>query len=91
MDALAVWRITTLVTEDRIAQPVRDAINSRSPEWARYLVSCRACVSFWAGVAVASGLVPRPVTRALALSALSMLGDRTIESVEGLVVAANRR
>jgi hypothetical protein len=77
-DALAVYRLTRLVTEDEIAEPFRDAIVERfgPPEVSKvaYLVHCPFCVSVYASTAVvlADMIAPRfarPVLRALALSA----------------------
>ena len=80
VDVAAVWRLTRLVTEDEIVAPIRDAISRRWPDSRlEYLVHCPYCVSVWAGLAVASGLVPRPVRYALALSA-GTIAVRTAQS-----------
>lgn len=76
--ALAAWRLTRLVTEDELAEPLRDAVVARfgAPQDSKlaYLVHCPFCVSMYAsaGVVVADMIAPRfarPVIRALALSA----------------------
>lgn len=52
-DALAVSRITRLITEDKITEPLRDSIEGRfSGSRLAYLVTCPLCVSVWAGAAV---------------------------------------
>lgn len=66
--AAATWRLTKLVTEDEITRPVREAIDARWPgSQVSYLVNCPACVSVWAGLAVA--VMPRALAGALASSA----------------------
>ena len=70
VDAAAVWRLTRLVTEDEVTRPVRDWVIERAPDGRlAYLIECPHCVGVWAGLAVASGLVPRRVRYALALAA----------------------
>jgi hypothetical protein len=86
-DALAVKRLTRLVTEDVILEPVRNAIWSRfgGPENGTglgYFITCPHCTSVWiaAGVQTARIMFPRvwsPISRALALSAVtSILAER---------------
>ena len=82
-DALAVKRLTRLIVEDTITEPVRNAIFKRfgPPETSRgvsFLVTCPHCVSIWvaAGVTAARMITPRvwsPVARGLALSAVTSL------------------
>lgn len=67
-DVLATARITRLVTEDEIAQPLRDAMEQSGSEKLEYLATCPYCVSVWAGLLVTLKIVPKPVRRALALS-----------------------
>ncbi len=74
-DGLAVYRLTRLVTTDRITQPLRDAAAERN-ETLGYLTSCDYCSSIWIalGVTAVSALVPRawrPLARALASSAVT--------------------
>lgn len=59
VDALAVYRLTHLIVEDKIAQPIRDwAV--RTSDFSMELVTCPWCVSIWfaAGVVLAQALVP---------------------------------
>lgn len=81
-DALAAYRLTRLVTEDEITEPVRDAIVAKfgPPDSSKvsYLVHCPFCVSVYASTAVvfADMIAPRlarPVLRMLALSAVVSL------------------
>ncbi len=74
-DGLAVYRLTRLVTTDRITQPLRDAAADRN-ETLGYLAGCDWCSSLWLalGVAGVSALAPRawrPLARALASSAVT--------------------
>lgn len=79
-DALAVFRLTRLVTTDRITRRLRGLVerNTRDgSEWA-YLVGCDWCVSAYVGVGVvlARRFAPRlwgPVAEGLAFSAITGL------------------
>ena len=86
-DALAVKRLTRLVTEDTITEPLRNEIFKRfgPPETSRgvsFGVTCPHCVSIWlaAGVVTARIVFPRAwsvTARGLALSAVtSLLAER---------------
>ncbi len=83
--ALAVARVTGLVTVDEITRPVRDAILRRLDEHRRwhmalaYLVTCQWCASIWiAAVAVALalpwGTSPWLLAPALVLAASQVTG-----------------
>lgn len=88
---LAADRITQLVVEDEITRPIREAVERRFPDSKlAYLVACKACVSVWAGLAVSSRKMPRPVVSALALSAATLLLAEQNERI-GAVVATYRR
>lgn len=57
--ALAVYRLTHLIVEDKIAQPIRDwAV--RASNFTMELVTCPWCVSIWfgAGAVLALALIP---------------------------------
>lgn len=72
LNAAATARLVRLVTEDEIARPVRQYIDGRWPESRlNYLVGCPYCVGVWAGLLVASGLLPRTVRDGLALAGAS--------------------
>lgn len=68
VDTLCVARLVRLVTEDKIAEPLRNMMFDADNEQLAYLATCPYCVSVWAGAAVATGLLPRQVRYALALS-----------------------
>jgi len=76
---LAVYRLTRLVVEDTIAEPIRDRIVEAAPEGRlAYFLTCPWCVSVWvgfawAGLAVAAPAVAAPVGAALAWSAAAGL------------------
>lgn len=84
-DALAVYRATRLVTQDRITEPLREAVWRHRPadKGIGYLITCPWCSSMWlaAGAAAARRVAPRvwrPVARVLALSgAAGWLTSRT--------------
>lgn len=89
---LATARLTTLVAQDEITEPLRQAVDnwaSSKPDSVlrdklAYLVSCSRCVSVWAaaGVLIAERTPLRPLVNVLAASqaALSVLAaDEWIE------------
>ena len=70
---LAIARLTSLVAEDELTAPIREAIDRWAggpiPEKLAYLVSCSRCVSVWAagGILIAQQTrVGRPLVWALA-------------------------
>lgn len=67
-DLLATARLTRLVTEDSITEPLRDRAMEIHPKLGE-LVQCRMCTSVWAALAVTvlSRTVPG-LNRMLALS-----------------------
>jgi hypothetical protein len=72
-DALAAYRLTRLVTQDRITAPLRDRLDRDTLPGE--LVRCSWCVGMWAafGVVAARRLVPHawaPVADALAVAAV---------------------
>jgi len=88
VDALATYRLVKLVRDDRITEPVRDAVEAHNgpPERSKvtYLLNCPWCLSIYAGAAltlarrrwpVATSVVARP----LALSALTGLATTHLE------------
>lgn len=81
VDVLATHRLTRLVVDDEVTEPVRQAVLSRSDGFWADLIGCRWCVSVWVGfgVVAARTLAPQvwnPVARALALSTASTLVGR---------------
>jgi len=78
---LATRRLVRLIVEDEITYPLRLKASKMHPAVA-YLVSCKACSSVWAAVAVT--LAPTPVRWALAASEGAIItGDvsRMVERV----------
>ena len=49
---LATYRLTRLVTADKITEPIRTAVLDRS-QWFGYLVTCDWCLSMWIAPPVA--------------------------------------
>jgi hypothetical protein len=76
---LAVHRLTRLLVEDTIADPIRDRIREAAPEGRlAYFLTCPWCVSVWvaggwAVLAVAAPSVAVPAGAALAWSSLTGL------------------
>ena len=87
VDALATFRLTKLVIDDYITEPLRERIFNRFGEPGdskiSYLVTCPWCVGIYTGAIVALGRMIAPKTwsvaaRALALSAVTgLLAERT--------------
>lgn len=88
IDALAAWRLTRLVTEDRATDGVRDALDRRlGPDHpAAYLAGCPHCVGVWAAATTTAArrLAPRawaPVATMLATAAVVSLIHEAREAV----------
>jgi hypothetical protein len=81
VDTLAVYRLTRLLTEDELMEPVREWVwKNHSPEDTKigYFVTCPWCVSIWVGGAVVAARVVAPaqwdlVARGLVFSAATGL------------------
>ncbi len=76
--ALSTYRLTRLVTADRILQTPRAWIVTRS-RWLGYLVTCDWCLSIWVAPAPAVAVVLWPENRIIwgaliALSASALTG-----------------
>ena len=72
-DGLAVSRLTRLITEDFITEPLRKRAFDLDPDSRHigYLVDCPACASIWvAGLAL---LLPIWMRRVLAFSEITVL------------------
>jgi len=70
---LATARITRLITEDSITEPLRDRAMEIHPKLGE-LVHCRMCTSVWAGAFVAATSRVAPgLSRMLALSEATIL------------------
>lgn len=79
-DTLACFRLTKLVLDDKVADPVRDWILARHPadHGLGFLITCPWCASPYiaAGIVVARRLAPRwwgPLADVLAMSAVTGL------------------
>ena len=84
---LATRRITSLITEDKITEDLRNVVWQKfSPEDTKlgYLVTCRKCSSLWAGLmalcllSLSNTTPARFVVNALALSEASILTDKLL-------------
>ena len=76
--ALATFRLTRLLVEDKIAEPVRDRLAEDAEGRLAYFVTCPWCVSVWVGagwvgLTAAAPRVARLAGAALAWSAVSGL------------------
>lgn len=84
---LAVWRITELVTADEISREPREWVERHTSGKIAYLVSCKRCVSVWAGLVVV--WLPKRWINALAASAVTVLIGETIDARQA--AAADRK
>lgn len=79
VDAAACFRLTRLIVDDQVTQPLRDRIWQQHPPergGVGFLISCPYCTSVWAAavVVVARRAAPRawqPAAEILALSAVA--------------------
>ncbi len=88
IDSLATYRLVKLVRDDRITEPVREAVveNHGPPEQSQisYLVNCPWCLSFYFGAALTLGRLRFPrategVARVFAVSALTGLATGVLD------------
>ncbi len=75
VDALATYRITRLITDDLITEPIRAAVTRLGEPWASG-IECPWCVGFWVSCAVVavSWAFPNqwaPIATVFALSAVA--------------------
>lgn len=92
IQALAIARLTRLIAQDEITQPVREAVarlddkhQSVVTEKLAYLVSCTQCVSVWAAGAVLLGSRYRwakPIVGILAGSQAALLALSLQDAME---------
>ena len=85
---LATYRLTRLVTADRIMDWLRAWVEVRSA-WAGYLVTCDWCLSIWLAPALAWAMIVHGGNRAVfivlvalaasALTGLLSLGERKLD------------
>lgn len=89
VDTLASYRMTKLIRDDMITEPLRQAVYSRfgPPDESKvsYLITCPWCMSMWFGFALVLAHRHTPaaaqvVTRALAVSALTGLLNQKAQS-----------
>jgi len=75
---LAVHRLTRLLVEDKITEPVRERLSANAEGRLAYFVTCPWCVSMWvaagwAALTAAAPTVAAPAGAALAWSSLTGL------------------
>lgn len=88
VDGLATYRLVKLVRQDKIAEPLRDAVEERhgppDASMLSYLMGCPWCLSVYFGVGLALGrrFLPGPTAvaaRGLALSAMAGLASQRFD------------
>lgn len=80
---LATARLTRLIVEDDIGQPIRDRAMS-SQSFISDAVFCRRCASVWAAAAVLfTSRVCPPLARMLAVSEMTIAAMALVDALEG--------
>lgn len=56
IDCIAVFRLTRIITRDRISEDVRNAVGERlgRDSMVTYLINCDWCISIWAALIIFS-------------------------------------
>lgn len=82
LDIIAVVRLTKLILEDEITQPLRDLVHKRFPPNTKlgYLFTCPWCMSIWVGASI-FGL--RRLSPELATTVSSILTASQITGLSG--------
>lgn len=88
VNSLAAARITRLIVEDEVAEPLRKLAFKVDPESKHvgFIVTCHACSSVWAGLLLyvaPNWIIPKRVREALAVSELTLLIKAGRDKVEG--------
>lgn len=84
ISGLATYRVTRLVTADKITETLRQRVKSK---WLGYLVQCDWCLSIWLGPAPALAVVMWPENRAV----LVVLVALALSAVTGLLAMVEQR
>ena len=84
-DALATHRLTKLVIDDKIAEPLRNEVLKRVPDDGKiaYLLTCPWCVSIWTGTAVSIARHATP--RLWRIAARALAGSSVTGIIEEFV------
>lgn len=82
--ALATYRVTRLVTADKITEALRERVTSR---WLGYLVQCDWCLSIWFAPLPSLAVVLWPDNRAV----LVVLVALALSAVTGLLSMIEQR
>ena len=85
--ALATYRLTRLVTADKITERFRDWANGRKRSWPGYLVGCDWCLSIWLAPLPTVAVILWPDNRAV-LAALVAL---SASALTGLIATVEQR
>jgi hypothetical protein len=83
--ALATYRLTRLVTADKITEPLRAFAERR--RWSGYLAQCDWCLSIWVAPGPAVAVVLWPDNRAVLAGLLAL----AFSAVTGLVATLEQK
>lgn len=86
LDTIAVYRLTKLIIEDKLTEPVRDLVFDKFPQGGmmRYLITCPWCISIWAGIVVFGLRKVSPETATYLSSILAASAVTGIAATKGL-------
>lgn len=82
LEALATSRLTRLVVDDHITEPLRQRVWDVDPPEnmrAGFVLTCHACTSVWAAALVRSGILPTVLRDTLALSELVLWAKKVLD------------
>jgi len=83
--ALATYRVTRLVTADKITEPLR--VFAQRRQWTGYLAQCDWCLSIWVAPGPALCVVLWPDNRAVLVGLLAL----AFSAVTGLVATVEQK
>jgi hypothetical protein len=83
--ALATYRLTRLVTADKITEPLRAFAERR--QWSGYLAQCDWCLSIWVAPGPALCVILWPDNRAVLVGLLAL----AFSAVTGLVATLEQK
>lgn len=82
--SLGTYRLTRLITADKITEPIRERIIARS-DFFGYLVTCDWCLSIWCAPVFAAWVLDAIDVIDLAVTALAL------SAVTGLIATVEKR
>lgn len=85
--AMSTYRLTRLVTADKIADPIRDWAAGRRASWPGYLATCDWCLSIWVAPWPTVAAIVWPDNRAIFAGLVAL----TASAATGLISALEQK